>query len=68
MKLLVWFFVLCAINWLVVCWVSWTWILGFSPAPLKMVAMALFAGFIQTVNVVIHDAIRRATEPSKEGK
>ena len=69
MKLFAWFFSLSAINWIVVCWMSWAWVLGFNPNPWKMLVMAIVAGLIQTAVTVIHMTITRASQSAngKEG-
>ena len=59
------YFVLSALQWIVVCWVGWSWVLGFHLPAWKMVAMACLSAFIQTVFVPLHAMV--ANRSSERG-
>lgn len=66
MRIMALYFALTALNWLVVCSLSWTLVLGLQYDAWKIVAMALFAGTTQTCAAVVHMAAvqRAAAKPA----
>lgn len=56
------YFMISALNWLVICWAGWAWVLGADVPAWKMLVMAVLAGGVHTVSFPIFALVKNSGE------